>query len=228
MATEENKKHEESKKHEETTAEKVERLKLENLELEQRNLIEELEAKKYEKERRNLDIQKLKQDLAKEKLVEMQRTQEREAQGRTFSQDTAQDQFRYKKCTHKKGGVVSARDMAALFFGGNKEQYAVLKHQMINQDIWVRCLRCGRTWKPPVEKDFYFRDGKSVAPKDGVFDKAKFEAVKVEYELAVAFPTGNSMSGSVQCRLSQLNKETGRMEDASEIYRENVRASDLR
>jgi len=227
MATEENKKHED-KKHEETLAEKAERLKLENLELEQRNLIEELEAKKYEKERRSLDIQKLKQDLAKEHLVEMQRKQEREAQGRTFLQDEAQDAFRAKKCTHKKGGVVSSRDMSALFFGGNKEQFAVLKHQMINQDIWVRCLRCGRTWKPPVEKDFYFRDGKAVAPKDGVFDKAKFETVKAEYELAVAFPTGNSMSGSVQCRLSQLNKETGKMEDASDIYRENVRASNLR
>ena len=75
--------------------------------------------------------------------------------------------------------MAHARDIRVLTTGGNSNQYSVFKHQMLNGDIWVRCSRCSRTWAPPVEKNFYFRDGIVVARQDGVFDATKFEEAKV-------------------------------------------------
>ena len=49
----------------ETTNEQIKRIQLENVLLEQQNLREELEAKAAERERRNLDIRKLKIELEK-------------------------------------------------------------------------------------------------------------------------------------------------------------------
>lgn len=199
----------------------IKQLQLANLRLEK-------EAKELELQERQYHIKDLKGRLADRDLAEMQEKQNREAQGRTFAQDEATDTYRWSVCTHRKGGIVSARDMRALTTGGSEDQYAVIKHQMINGDIWVRCNRCGRTWSPPVESNFYFRGGKSVAPVDGVFDKDKFRAAQEDYQRAVQFPTRNTMSGSVQCRFQKFNLETGRLEDASVLYRESVKDTNLR
>jgi hypothetical protein len=212
----------------ESVEDKLKRIQLENALLEQENLKEELDAKKAEKERRGLDIKKLKRDLEKDALATMQAQDDRKSQGRTFAQDDATDRYKWSVCTHRKGGVVSARDMRALTTGGSEDQYAVIKHQMINGDIWVRCMRCGKTWSPPVESNFYFRDGKMVAPVDGVFDKDAFTQAQKDYMVACQFPTRNSMSGSVQCRFLKYNPETGRQEDAADIYRENIKDTNLR
>lgn len=213
----------------ESVDEQLKRIQLENAILEQQNLKEELDAKKHEKERRTLDIKKLKNDLEKEALATKQAQNERESAGRTFAQDAATDAYRWSVCTHRKGGVVSQRDMRALTTGGSEDQYAVIKHQMINGDIWVRCLRCSKTWSPPVESNFYFdAKGRQVAPADGTFNREKFLAAQSEYQRAVQFPTRNSMSGSVQCRFMKYNTETGRYEDAADLYRESIKDTNLR
>lgn len=199
----------------------IKQLQLHNLRLEK-------EAKELELQERQYHIKDLRGRLSDRDLAEKQEKQNREAQGRTFAQDEATDRYRWGVCTHRKGGIVSARDMRALSTGGSEDQYAVIKHQMINGDIWVRCNRCGRTWAPPVESNFYFRDGKVVAPKDGVFDKDKFRQAQEDYARAVQFPTRNTMSGSVQCRFLKYNTETGRQEDASSEYRESVKDTNLR
>jgi hypothetical protein len=188
----------------------------------------ELEAKQLELEERKYHIQDLKTRIEERSIVDLQKQQNRQSQGATFAQDDATDRYKWKVCTHRKGGMVSPRDMRALTTGGNEDQYAVIKHQMINGDIWVRCLRCGKTWNPPVESNFYFKGGKVVAPADGVFDKNQFEKAFDEHQRAVAFPTRNSMSGSVQCRFTLFNTDTGRHEDASDVYRENIKDSTLR
>jgi len=205
----------------ESVDEQIKRIQLENLKLEK-------QAKELELQERQYHIKDLKGRLADRDLEEKQKQQDREAQGRTFAQDEATDTYRWRVCTHRKGGVVSARDMRALTQGGSEDQYAVIKHQMINGDIWVRCMRCGKTWAPPVESNFFFRDGKVVAPADGVFDKDKFRIATEEYMRAVQFPTRNSMSGSVQCRFTKFNTETGRLEDAADLYRESVKDTNLR
>lgn len=188
----------------------------------------ELEAKLLEKQEREYHIKDLKARIADRDIQEKQIQEDRAQQGRTFAQQDATDQYRYSVCTHKKGGTVTPRDMRALTTGGNSIQYAIMKHQMINGDIWVRCLRCGKTWAPPVEKNFFFDKGKQVAPQDGQFDKAKFEKAREEYIRATMFETNNSPSGSVQCRFATFDVESGKMVDAADKYRENIASTTLR
>jgi hypothetical protein len=188
--------------------------------------LEDLELQKRE---RILSIKEKTGTIDKRENVELQRQMDRESSGRTFAQQKATDDARQKACTHKKGGVVSARNMSVLSTGGNSMQYAVIKHQMINGDMWVRCLRCGKTWLPPVKDNFYFNDkGKQVAPKDGKFDAVRFDAADLEYRRAVNFETNNSPSGSVQCRFTKWDAASEQWVDATLDYRNHVRASNLR
>ena len=190
---------------------------------------QQLEAAKLEQEERKFHIQDLKARLAERELTEKQRANDLAQRAAGFRQEEANDKFRWNFCTHKKGGNVSPTDMKVLHFGGNKEQYAVLKHMMINGDIWVLCLRCGKTWKPPVETSFFFDEkGQNCAPQDGKFDKVKFEKAQFEYMQAVNFNTNNSMSASVQCRFTTFDPQSGKNVDATDIYRENVRDTTLR
>jgi hypothetical protein len=188
-----------------------------------------LEAQALEIEERKYHIRDLKARLADRDIQEKQAKEDREQQGRTFAQQDATDQYRFSVCTHKKGGLVSPRDQRVLSTGGNAAQYAVMKHQMINGDIWVRCLRCGKTWAPPVEKNFFFdAKGKRVAPVDGKFDVSKYNHAVEDYKRATMFETNNSMSTSVQCRFATVDADTGKIIDAADIYRDNIASTTLR
>jgi hypothetical protein len=205
---------------------KLAELQARQLELEIKK--QQLEALQLEQEERRYHIKDLKARLAERELTERQLIEDRAAQGRTFAQQDATDNYRFGICTHRKGGKISARDNRVLHTGGNGEQFAVIKHQMINGDIWVRCLRCGKTWSPPVEKNFFFdAKGRNVAPQDGTFNQTKFNKSVEQYEAAVMYPTGNSMSTSVQCRFTTVN-ELGQKIDAAQIYRENIASTTLR
>ena len=189
----------------------------------------ELEAKLLEKQEREYHIKDLKARIADREIQDKQAQEDRAQQGRTFAQQDATDAYRYRICTHRKGGTVTPRDLRVLSIGGNHVQYAIMKHQMINGDIWVRCLRCGKTWAPPVEINFFFdAKGKQVAPQDGQFDRVKFERAREDYERATTLETNNSMSGSVQCRFSTFDAESGKMVDAADKYRENIASTTLR
>lgn len=189
----------------------------------------ELELKALELQERQFNIKDLKARIADREIREKQLREDREQQGRTIAQQDASDLYRWSVCTHRKGGMASARDLHVLSTGGNAAQYAVMKHQMINGDIWVRCLRCGKTWNPPVEKNFFFNEkGARVAPHDGTFDKVKFEKAVEEYKRATMFETNNSMSTSVQCRFTRFDPESGRLVDAADTYRENIASTNLR
>jgi hypothetical protein len=190
---------------------------------------QELEAKKLEIQERTYHIKDLKSRINDREIKEKQTQEDREAQGRAMRQQDAIDKFQQNKCTHRKGGTASSRDISVLATGGNSNQYAVIKHQMINGDIWVRCLRCGKTWNPPVERNFYFdATGRHVAPADGEFDKVRFAAADVEYKKAVMFETNNSTSGSVQCRFFQIDEKTGKQVDAADVYRDSIASTTLR
>ncbi len=95
---------------------------------------------------------------------------------------TAQDQ---RRCNHRKGGqglqgVVGGR--------GDSTYYAVIKHTFCHNDTWVCCLRCGKTWKPPLERSFKTKDEYYVAV--------------AEYKMALDFPTLNAPSTSSQFQFS--------------------------
>lgn len=206
----------------------IKRLEIEAKRMELEIKRKQLEAIELEQQERTYHIKDLKQRLADRDMKEKQAQEDRMSQGRTFAQQKATDELRFRMCTHKKGGVVTPRDTRVLSTGGNKEQYAVIKHQMINGDIWVRCLRCGRTWAPPIEKNFFFDErGVQVAPQDGTFDRTKFAEAQMRYLEATMFNTNNSMSTSVQCRFSRIDKD-GRLIDAADTYRENIASTTLR
>jgi hypothetical protein len=184
---------------------------------------------KLQQRERELNMQDVRARIGDRETKLLQKTMDREAQGRTFAQQAATDKSRQDACTHKKGGVVSARNMQVLSTGGNSIQYAVLKHQMMNNDMWVRCLRCGKTWLPPVKENYYFSaKGKQVAPKDGTFNETKFNEALAEYRRAVNFETNNSSSGSVQCRFSKWDEGSEQWVDATVDYRLSVKDSNLR
>ena len=189
----------------------------------------ELEAKLLEKQEREYHIKDLKARLADRDTRGEAEKEDRDQQGRHLRPARRNGSLSVRICTHKKGGVVTPRDMRVLTTGGNSIQYAIMKHQMINGDIWVRCLRCGKTWAPPIERNYFFdAKGKQVAPQDGEFDRAKFERARDEYIRATMFETNNSMSGSVQCRFSTLDVESGKMVDAADKYRDNIAGTTLR
>lgn len=147
-------------------------------------------------------------DRAAEKLATQQVIEYAKAKGRVLTQWDRARAHRSFGCTHKKGGTISfAQPSIGLSKGGDSRRYAVIKHQMMHGDIWVRCLRCGKWWKPPIRSEY---------KRDRDFWRALFE-----YEEAVLFPTDNTTSGSVQCKFSAINRG-GQMIDATEIVREQL------
>lgn len=182
-----------------------------------------------QKQERALSIEEKRGTIADRQTKAKQRQMDREQQGMTFAQQRAAEDAKQAACTHKKGGTVSPRDMKVLHTGGNSVQYAVIKHQMINGDFWVRCLRCGKTWLPPMKENFYFNaKGKVVAPADGTFNEAKFTAAEEAYKRAVAFETNNSPSASVQCRFTRWDEKSEQWVDATKDYRKHVQHTTLR
>lgn len=105
------------------------------------------------------------------------------------------------QCTHLKGGhirnVTRVADIANGLATGNAPYYAVRKHMMINRDIWVDCLRCGKKWRPPLRDQFK--------------KERDYIAALLEYDTAVKFPTNNTMSSSVLCAF--FDRKTGKRAD---------------
>lgn len=189
----------------------------------------QLEDLELQKQERKYNMQDAKSRIADREVKDMQRRQDREQQGLVFAQQARTDEAKQRVCTHKKGGIVNPRDMRVLTTGGNGQQYAVIKHQMINGDMWIRCLRCGKTWCPPIKENFYFdKRGKVVPVKEGEFNLEKFKKAIEDYQTAVNFETNNTPSGSVQCRFSRFNETTGEWVDAAQEYRDALKSTNLR
>jgi hypothetical protein len=182
------------KKDKEIPGTEIEALKAETLKL-------DLEAKKLELLERQANLQDLQERLAERELGREVRRQRNKTNGATLTALAAADKMAQKRCTHKKGG-----DGAAAVIGGQGQsgQYAVLKHTFANGDMWVRCLRCGKTWKPPILEDFD--------------SERAFLAAEAEYQAAINFSTLNVPSGGCQFRFS----------DNGKYYREVTRFTTLR
>jgi hypothetical protein len=147
------------------------------------------------------NLQDLQERLAERELKRETKKQRSVTNGQTLLQLDANDKAAQRRCNHRKGGngahgVVGGQ--------GDDSQYAVLKHTFANGDMWVRCLRCGKTWKPPVKSKFT--------------DEAAYLRAVVEYETAVNFQTRNVPSGSVTFRFS----------DNGAYYRQVTESSTLR
>ena len=163
--------------------------------------LKNLEIRKAEAE-----LQDLEERLAERELKRELKRQQSKVNGQTLKQLNENDSAVQTRCNHKKGGQGADGVIGGQ---GDDPQYAVLKHRMVNGDVWVRCLRCGKTWKPPVKSDF---------TKDGKFDAAGYEAATRVYAEAVAFGTRNQTSGSIPFQFS----------DGGEHFREVTKNVNLR
>jgi hypothetical protein len=174
----------------------------------------EIEFKQLEIEAKKLELLDIRDRVDERQMKRDNKDQRTRANGIVLENNSQQRKTAQAYCNHKKGG----NGLEGYVLGqGDDPQYSVLKHQFLNGDVWIRCLRCGRWWKPPVESSFYFNQyGKEVAPKDGKFDKEKYEQAWAEYRLAVTFPTRNTMSTSYRFQFS----------DGGQYFREVTRDTD--
>lgn len=153
----------------------------------------ELEEKRLEVAFKKANLQDMDERLKERELKREDRRQKSIINGQTLKALEEGTQQAQARCNHHKGG-----DGAEGVIGGrgNSPQYAVLKHKFANGDTWVRCLRCGKTWKPPVHSEHKT-------------DASYNEAMR-EYRAALDFPTQNKPSAGVVFGFS----------DGGEFYRE--------
>lgn len=175
----------------------------------------ELEKLRLEVLEREANLRDLQERLNEREVAREDKGQKARTNGQTLKQNDAAESAMQSRCNHHKGGD----GQRAIREGrGNDPQYAVIKHTMLNGDIWVRCTRCAKTWKPPIEENFYFDDkGNRVQPlqgdfqrlrkpEKGTFSVEKFNAAVQEYKNALEFETRNSPSGSYIFRFSDNGK----------------------
>jgi hypothetical protein len=169
--------------------------------LEAKKLQLELKALELQVKEREANLQDLEERLAERELKRENKRQRSLTNGATLKQTENDTLLAQKRCNHRKGGTGAEGVVGGK---GDSPHYSVLKHTFANGDLWVRCLRCGKTWKPPVAEWYK--------------TEAEFLKATVEYETAVNFQTLNIPSGAVQFRFS----------DNGAYYREVTRNTTLR
>jgi hypothetical protein len=190
---------------------------------------EELVAKKLEIQERLANIDESKKRQSDRDIKRKQAENDLKQKSRVFGQQRATDHLRQNVCSHRKGGMAHARDLRVLHEGGDSEKRSVIRHRMINGDMWIRCTRCGKTWNPPIEKNFYFdAQGNQVAPPDGAFNLGRFRDADKEYREAIKFTTTGSPSSSVVCSFHKWDPSTRTWVDGNKEYRESMASTNLR
>ena len=161
----------------------------------------DLKLKEAELRLKLAQLQDVEESLAERQLKRDNKTQRSRTNGETLKALDSSTKQVQKRCNHKKGG----NGIPGLVGGqGHDSQYAVLKHTFANGDMWVRCLRCGKTWKPPVHRAYKSEE--------------EYRIAQAVYEQAVDFQTNNTPSSSYVFRYS----------DNGEFYRETTEYTTLR
>lgn len=163
--------------------------------------LEELQIKEAE-----LRLQDLEETIAERQMKREIKRDRSKGYGQVLKQNDAQLKAAQDRCNHRKGGNGAEGVIGGQ---GDDPQFAVMKHRMPNGDVWVRCLRCAKTWKPPVKSEFTV---------DGKFNQESFNLALHIYQEAVAFPTRNQMSSSIVYGFS----------DGGEYFREVTKSTNLR
>ena len=160
------------------------------------------EEAKLEDTKNNLDDRRNKINMRREKLV---------ANGRELTK-TARDRKQIEDvCLHRKGGRPA---MPGGILKGTDSNFSLIKHILPTNELWVRCTRCGKTYKPAFREDFPEGDIGSVA----------FEKAKADYKWAVDANTDNSTSSSITF---QWTSEDGNV-SARKFLRETMKDVTLR
>ncbi len=170
----------------------------------------ELEIKRLELMESEANLQDLQERLAERQLKRKSRDGVFRGHGANLKQDNINRLAKQEICNHRKGG-----DGANGVIGGQGDdmQYAILRHVMGNGDIWVRCLRCGKTWKYPLASAFT--------------TKAEYELALVEYRSMLKVQTRNHTSGTHTFQWGVVQNEEGKLEGGPEFYRERMKSVTL-
>lgn len=161
----------------------------------------ELESAKLKLELDKANLIDMKERLAERELKRESIRQEAHTKGATIKATKDGEARQQAHCNHKKGGNGAQGVVGGQ---GDDSQFAVLKHTFANGDMWIRCLRCGKTWKPPVKSEHT--------------TQASYDAALGVYREAVNFQTRNVASKGVIFQYS----------DGGEFYRENTKNATLR
>lgn len=160
-----------------------------------RQRMRELEAKEKELSilEKQANVQDIEERLSERQLKREQIRQKAYTNGATLRDIANRETQVQRRCNHRKGGDGAA----GITLGqGTNPQHAVIKHTMLTGDLWVRCQRCGKTWKPPIKKD-YLPGG--VREAEGI---EGYVTALTEYETARNFQTNNTPSSSQQFQWS--------------------------
>jgi hypothetical protein len=160
-----------------------------------------IENSELELKEKTFNIQDLKERLEERELKRESRKQRSLTNGATLRQIDRTELAAQKRCNHRKGGMGAAGVVAGQ---GDSSNMAVIKHKFANGDTWVRCQRCGKTWKPPVKNAFKTQE--------------EYITAFTEYQAAVNFQTTNTSSSSYLFQFS----------DGGEYYRQVTESTTLR
>lgn len=149
----------------------------------------DIENKKLERLEKQANIQDLQERLAERQMKRDDRFQKSRTNGDTIRIEKANKISIQARCNHRKGGN---GQMAYVNGQGESSQYAVIKHKVCNGDVWIRCQRCGKNWKPPIEADFKLKE--------------EYLDARADYMQALNFPTFNIMSTSYTFQFSDGGK----------------------
>ena len=163
----------------------------------------ELEEKQLAVKFQKANLVDMEERLAERELKREARCQDAQSRGAALTVKAKNEATQQSNCNHKKGGNGAQGVVGGQ---GDDSQYAVLKHTFANGDTWVRCLRCGKTWKPPVRSDF----------KN---NQAGYDTAMAKYKEALGFHTRNVPSKGIVFSYG---------EGGVELYRENTKHANLR
>ncbi len=163
----------------------------------------ELEEKQLAVKFQKANLVDMEERLAERELKRESRRQDAQSKGAALSVKAKNEATQQSNCNHKKGGNGAQGVVGGQ---GDDSQYAVLKHTFATGDTWVRCLRCGKTWKPPVKSDFKNNQEGYTSAMD-------------VYKQALQFQTRNVPSKGIVFSYG---------EGGVELYRENTKNANLR
>lgn len=150
---------------------------------------------------RTANLQDVEERLAEREMIRDVKRQRSFTNGQTLKQLAAADKATQKRCNHRKGG----NGVNGILGGqGDDSQYAVADHMFCNGDRWIKCMRCGKTWKPVMPHWFETKEG--------------YDGAMAEYHAALNFQTRNAPSSSYVFKFS----------DGGDYYREITRGTTLR
>jgi hypothetical protein len=169
--------------------------------------IKEAQLERELKMLKKADLENQELDFKLQQLTARKETNESELRVRAVGLESsnAEERVAYTVCNHLKGG--SMRNYPK---GDGRDGYSIFRHRLSSGDMFIRCLRCGKEWLPPVKP---VADSPDFKDSRGKFDEGKYRRaaqlykMKMEdYKTALSFTTDNTDSGGPRFQFRDREK----------------------